>query len=220
MRHIAVVIEVIPGQVGKPGCGDYETVEPTLVETVARGLDRHLLDAPRGKRGEIMMERDRVRCRQGARTSLFRGHQPKRPKARRGKADRRPDLADEVHDRGLAVGARNGDDGTRLPTIKACRQKRQSAMWVWVDQDRDALATLRRELRASASSVRIATAPRDTASAAKTRPSSRVPGRAAKRKPGRTVRELALSPAISGSARGKATAARPLSSVSLNPLTL
>jgi hypothetical protein len=98
MLYVAVIVEVIPGQVGEPGCGDYEAVEPPLVKAVARGLDRHVLDAHGGKRSEIAMERDGVRCRQGARTPLGRGHQPQRPKARRGEADRRPDLADEMHD--------------------------------------------------------------------------------------------------------------------------
>ena len=97
MPYASMVIEVIAGQVGKPSCGDRETVEPTLVETLARGLDHHMLDALRSELGQIMMKGDRVRCRQGRGTLLGRGHQPKRPEARRSKADRGPDLADEVH---------------------------------------------------------------------------------------------------------------------------
>jgi len=49
-----------------------------LVKTVARGFDRHVLDALGGKRSEITMEGDRIRCRQGTRTPLGAGHQPKR----------------------------------------------------------------------------------------------------------------------------------------------
>src|SRR3984893_5427961 len=69
-----------------------------------------------------------------------------------------------------------------------------------------------------ASSVRIATAPCATASAANARPSRRVPGKAAKRKPGRMVRESALRPTISGS--GPGLGVTPASSVSFKPLAL
>jgi len=143
--HVAVIVEVISGQVGKSGRGYSETVESPLVETVARGFDRYLLDAFRGKRSEITVERDRVRCRQGARALLGRGHHPEGAEARRGTADRRPDLADEMNDRRLTIGAGDGDDGARLSNIKARRQKRQPAMRARVDQDREALAAFGRE---------------------------------------------------------------------------
>src|ERR1700730_15034932 len=71
---------------------------------------------------------------------------------------------------------------------------------------------------ALASSVRIATAPCATASAANARPSRRVPGKAAKRKPGRMVRESALRPTVSGS--GPGLGGRPARSVSFKPLSL
>src|SRR5438477_7498195 len=77
---------------------------------------------------------------------------------------------------------------------------------------------------AAGSSVRIATAPRAIASAAKLRPSCFVPGKAANRKPGSTFRESAVMPTISvsfnpaGDPGGAGTGA--ISSVSFKPLTL
>jgi hypothetical protein len=47
-----------------------------------------------------------------------------------------------MNDRCLSVGASNGDHRARLPTIEARRQKRQSAMWAWIDQDRNAFAAV------------------------------------------------------------------------------
>ena len=44
MRHIAVVIEVIACQVGKSRSSNRHAVEPELIEAVARGFDRHMLD--------------------------------------------------------------------------------------------------------------------------------------------------------------------------------
>src|SRR6266542_4943231 len=86
-------------------------------------------------------------------------------------------------------------------------------------------------LSAAASSVRIATAPFATASAAKARPSCCAPRSAANRKPGLTWRESAVRPTIWGSANGGAlmapgraggsvSVAGLISSVRFNPLSL
>src|SRR5436190_17420696 len=73
---------------------------------------------------------------------------------------------------------------------------------------------------AAGSSVRMATAPRAIASAAKLRPSCLVPGKAANRKPGCTYRESAVRPTISGSFNPVGAGAGAISSVSFKPLTL
>jgi hypothetical protein len=145
VRHIAVIVKVIPGQIGKPGCRHGETVKPALVEAVARGFDRYVLNAIRNQGCEITVERDRVRGRQSAGARPGRGHQTESTKARRGKADCRPDLADKMNDRSLAVGARNGNNSGWLPTIETRCQKCQSAVRVCIDQDRNVLASFRRE---------------------------------------------------------------------------
>src|SRR6516164_4734628 len=98
LRHIAVIVKVIPGQVGKPGCRHGETVKPALVEAVARGFDRYVLNATRNQTCEITVERDRVRGRQSAGARPGRGHQTESTKARGGKADCCPDLADKMND--------------------------------------------------------------------------------------------------------------------------
>ena len=53
-------------------------------------------------------------------------------------AERRPDLAREMHHRGLAVGAGDGGDGVRLTRIEARRQQGEPAVRVRIGDDRDA----------------------------------------------------------------------------------
>ena len=121
IRHVAVVVQMIPGEVGERSRGYRQTVEPTLVKTVARGLDRRVFDAVRGEASEITMERGRVRSSEGSGTSFGGGHQAKCAEARGRQTEPRPDLAGEMNDRRLAVGAGDGRNDARLPAIKACR---------------------------------------------------------------------------------------------------
>ena len=122
-----------------------------------------------------------------------------RAEARRRMAERGPDLAREMRDRGLAVGAGHGGD-------RAAAAARRTAPPAAPDgaagsdrgRSRPGAASRHRAPAPPASSVRIATAPRATASPAKARPSRCVPRSAANRKPGSTWRESAVIPAISG----------------------
>src|SRR5947208_3117536 len=66
----------------------------------------------------------------------------------------------------------------------------------------------------------MARAPRAIASTAKRRPSCRVPGRAANRKPGCTVRESAVRPTMSKPENPVGAGAGAISSVSFKPLAL
>src|SRR5712691_2077862 len=73
---------------------------------------------------------------------------------------------------------------------------------------------------ASTLSVKTATAPRVTASAAKLRPSCREPVKAANRKPGCTARESAVRPRISGLSDPRNAGTEATSSVSFKLFTL
>ena len=198
--HVAVIVEMIAGQVGEGRGREGDAVEAVLREAVARRLDRDVLDAGPGQFRQIAMQRDRVRRRQRAGPPPGRRDtRPERAEARRRMAERGPDLAREMRDRGLAVGAGHGDDRVRLAPVEPRRQQGQTALRVRIDDDRHpARASRRRAPAPPASSVRIATAPRATASPAKARPSRLVPRSAANRKPGSTRRESAVIPAISG----------------------
>ena len=52
-------------------------------------------------------------------------------------AEHRPDLAREMHHRGLAVGAGDGGDGSRLARIEARRELGEPAVRVRIGDDRD-----------------------------------------------------------------------------------
>src|SRR5690348_345762 len=60
MRHIAVVIEMVPRQVRERRRGGRYAIQPELVEAVARGLDRHVVDAPLGQRSEFLVQHYRI----------------------------------------------------------------------------------------------------------------------------------------------------------------
>ncbi len=59
-----MVVEVIARQIGKRRGGESDAVEAKLRQAVARRLDRDMIDAAQREVGEILMEADRVGCRQ------------------------------------------------------------------------------------------------------------------------------------------------------------
>ena len=145
MRHVAVVVEMIAGQIGKASSGNREAVEAKLGETMARRLDRDVLDPLFAEGGEIAVEGDRVGRRQRARAAPARPHQPERADTRREMAAGGPDLTNEMGDGGLAVGAGDGCDRSRLPAAKARRELRQPAIGVRIGHDPHPSAIFRRE---------------------------------------------------------------------------
>ncbi len=192
---------MIAGQIGKGRGGDRQAVEPELGEPMARRLDRDMLDALAGRerpdRGGAPPGRASSAHPAAGRDAVTN---PSVPRLAASVAGCRPDLAGEMGDRGLAVGAGDGGDRARLPAIKSRRQQRQPAPRVGVGDDRDARACFRREDRArprrrSGSPPRRAPPRRRQID----RPSSCRPGRAANKKPGRTARESAVMPTMSGS---------------------
>ena len=58
--HGAVVVEMVLGQVGEAGRGESHAVEPALVEAVARGLHRQMVDALARQGRQILVKRHRV----------------------------------------------------------------------------------------------------------------------------------------------------------------
>ena len=110
----------------------------------------------------------------------------------------------------------------RLRRVEARRHAREAAARVGVGDDARRAASARQARPGS--SVSTATAPRATASSMKPRPSTRLPGSAANRKPGLTSRESAVRPRMSRIAAAESGVRGPcapsMSSVSRNFPTL
>ncbi len=66
--HVAVIVEMVARQVRESRRRRRNAVEPVLRETVARRLDRDMLDAVAGQFRQIAVQRDRVGRRQRAGT--------------------------------------------------------------------------------------------------------------------------------------------------------
>jgi hypothetical protein len=119
MRHVAVVIEVVAGQIGERARGEAHAVEPLLVETVGGGLHGEMGDAARGEPVEELVQRDRVRRGQRPVDGELARHDAERPDRGGFEPKRLPDLAHEGDDRGLSAGAGDRDDGLGLARVKA-----------------------------------------------------------------------------------------------------
>ncbi len=169
--HVAVVVEVIAGEVGEGSGGERQAVKAELGEAVARRLDRDAIDAAHRQFAQGAVQRHRVGRGQRAGMALAADDAAERAEAGRCVAQRLPDLAGKMRDRGLAVGAGDRGKGLGPHGVEAGRRKRQQALRVGVGDNGDpALAALHRDR-----------APPDRRSGSPPRPSP--PPRAAKRRP-------------------------------------
>jgi hypothetical protein len=112
---------------------------------MARRLDSCPVDPSSGKCGQIIVEGDRIGCRQVTGTPTIGSDQPERAEARRGKAEPRPDLPCEMDDRGLTVGAGHRGDRPGLPVMEAGGETCQLPVRIGIDEDRYTLARCWRE---------------------------------------------------------------------------
>jgi hypothetical protein len=103
---------MVAADVGKAAGREAHAVEPVLVETVRRRLQRQMGHAVPGQLGERAMQRDRVRRGQRAIDLAPRRDESDGADAGSGLSRALPDLAREGGDRGLA--ARSGDRGNGL----------------------------------------------------------------------------------------------------------
>ncbi len=116
---------MIAGEVGEGSGGERQAIESELVESMARGFERDMVNTAVRQHGEIAMQRYRVGCREAARLLDAGREEPDCAEARGFMTERRPDLAQEHGDRGLAVGAGNGGDRLGLRRIEGCRHLRE-----------------------------------------------------------------------------------------------
>ena len=109
----AVIVEMVAAEIGEGGSGKPQAVDAVLVEAVAGGLDRQMLDARARELGRDPVQGDRVGRGQAAVARRVRGLQPERAEAGGRMAEAGPELAGEHRDRALAAGAGDGHHGPR-----------------------------------------------------------------------------------------------------------
>ena len=146
-----VIIHVVAAEIGEGAGGEPHAVEPLLVEPVRGRLHREMSDARLGERLQRSVERHRIRRGQRAVDRDRPRNDADRAERRGFPADRRPDLADEGGDRGLAAGAGDRDDRLGLARIKPRRGPRQRQAGVGDLDERRAFGRRRRARRRSRS---------------------------------------------------------------------
>src|SRR5262245_65566669 len=109
---------MIAREIGKGAGGKVDALHPALLEAVARGFHGEMCDTVLGKAGKDRMQLDRVRRRVLEHLSAARAHHADGAKTCRLEALTRPDLAHERGNRGLAIGAGDGDRGLWLAAVE------------------------------------------------------------------------------------------------------
>ncbi len=120
-----MIVEMIAREIRESAGRDSNTIEAALVEAVRRGFEREMRDALARELVEQLMQCHRIGRGQASR-HLARG----RTDAERAEAGglmpgRSPDLPRERNDRGLSVGAGDGDDRFRLARMQLRRRARE-----------------------------------------------------------------------------------------------
>jgi len=134
--HRRVIVEMLVRQVGEGCRRQFQAVETMLVETMAGGLDRQMRDATVRQRRQICVQPHRV-GRGEARPAIERRRDDaERAHAGGPLAKLRPDLAEEMHGRGLAVGAGDGGDRARLGVGEGRGHQREAPPRIGVAHDR------------------------------------------------------------------------------------
>ena len=139
---IAVIVEVVAGDVGQRPRRQPHPVDAPLGQTMARRLHRGMGHALGGQPREQGVQLDRVGGGVGKRR-LDRALDARGAEIRGPQAQRRPDLPREARDRCLAVGPRHGDADLGLGTEKRRRQLGQPAARVVGDDERHRKAAQR-----------------------------------------------------------------------------
>ena len=125
-------------QIGEGRRRQAKPVETMLVETVARRLDGQVRDAFACEYREILVELHRIGSREASLPREPRRDDAQRSHARRPQAKRRPYLAHEMDDRGLAVGPGHRGDRGRLEASVGGRHQCDAAARIGVTHDNDA----------------------------------------------------------------------------------
>ena len=133
--EIGVIVEMVAGDVGESDRRDVDAVETILIETVARRLQRQMVDAVFRHLRQKTMRFDGVRRRVRERMHAVLRHHADRAHAGGLEARRIPDLAQEHGDGRLAVGAGDGRDRPGLRAEKLRRHARQPRAGICVGDE-------------------------------------------------------------------------------------
>ena len=176
--EVRVIIHVVAGDVGEAAGRDLHAIETELVEAMAGGFQRQMVDAVLLQLRQQAVDFDRIRRGVLERDLAVRRHDADGAEAGGRHAQRGPDLAHEGDDGGFALGAGDGGDGLGLGAEEARGLTRQAEARIVVGDEAHA-----QRFAAAATSGRpsTATAPRATASFTNSAPSAFVPGSAANR---------------------------------------
>ena len=117
--EVGVVVEMVAGDVGEAAGRDLHAVEAELVEAVAGGFEREVLDAVLLELRQQAVDFDRIGRGVAERNLAVRRDDADSAQARGRLTERGPDLADEGDDGGFALGAGDGGDGLRLRAEEA-----------------------------------------------------------------------------------------------------
>ena len=118
MAQRGMVIAMVGRQVGESHGGNFRAVQPVLIEPMAGGFERQMIDAVGFDLGQNFLNFNRTWRRVVQRDRAVGCHDADCAHARRTLAERRPNLAQEHRDRGLAVGAGDCRDGGRLGAVE------------------------------------------------------------------------------------------------------
>ena len=124
-RHVRVIVKMVAGQVGEAGGSQLDAVEAELVEAVARGFERQMVDAHPRQFLQFLVQLDRVGGGEAAGSVDPRRDHADGAEARRLQPGALPDLAQEHRDRGLAVGAGDGGGCRGLRRVIERRHQRE-----------------------------------------------------------------------------------------------
>ncbi len=122
-----VVVQMIARDIGEGAGRERDAVDAALLQAVARGFEREMGDAVLGKRGEDRVQLDRVGRGVLEHLGAARADDADRAEACRVESLPRPELAHEGGNRGLAVGAGDGDRGLRLKRRRSARRSEPGA---------------------------------------------------------------------------------------------
>ena len=132
----AMIIQVVASQVGKPSRRDPCAVQAELVQTVRRRLQGGVLHAGAGQPRKAFRQADGIGGGEPGTRREARRDQAQRAEAGGLVTGQGPDLAQEFHGTGLAVGAGDGDDGSGLRSGQQRRDSRQPLAGFAVEQQR------------------------------------------------------------------------------------
>ena len=112
--HVLVIVEMVAAEIGEGHRLEMDAVHPPLVEPVAGGFQRHMVDALGLERPHRLMQRAGIGGGEAPLDQPRRRLHPQRADAGAGNTGMLPDLAHEGGDRRLAIGARDPDGDFRL----------------------------------------------------------------------------------------------------------